>query len=96
MIFRVIIVNMVDQAPRLINPNPLPEDHQDLTIRPKALSDLIGQEKVKDNLAILIAAARQRNESLDHVLFYGPPGLGKTTLELYGFSDLLRRAGVED
>lgn len=71
---------MAEQAPRLINPNPLPEDRQDVTIRPKALSDLIGQEKVKDNLAILIAAARQRNESLDHVLFYGPPGLGKTTL----------------
>jgi Holliday junction DNA helicase RuvB len=44
------------------------------------LSDLIGQDRVKENLAILIAAARQRGESLDHVLFYGPPGLGKTTL----------------
>jgi holliday junction DNA helicase RuvB len=44
------------------------------------LSDLIGQERVKENLAILIAAARQRNEPIDHVLFYGPPGLGKTTL----------------
>jgi len=42
--------------------------------------DLIGQERVKENLAILIAAVRQRNEPLDHVLFYGPPGLGKTTL----------------
>jgi len=44
------------------------------------LSDLIGQDQVKENLAILIAAARQRGEALDHVLFYGPPGLGKTTL----------------
>lgn len=49
-------------------------------MRPRLLSDLIGQERVKENLAILIAAARQRSEPLDHVLFYGPPGLGKTTL----------------
>jgi Holliday junction DNA helicase RuvB len=49
-------------------------------LRPKNLSDLIGQENVKENLGILIAAARKRNEPLDHVLFYGPPGLGKTTL----------------
>jgi Holliday junction DNA helicase RuvB len=49
-------------------------------LRPQKLSDLIGQDQVKENLSILIAAARQRSESLDHVLFYGPPGLGKTTL----------------
>jgi len=49
-------------------------------MRPKMLADLIGQERVKENLEILISAARQRNEPLDHVLFYGPPGLGKTTL----------------
>ena len=49
-------------------------------MRPRSLADLIGQDRVKDNLAILIAAARQRSEALDHVLFYGPPGLGKTTL----------------
>jgi Holliday junction DNA helicase RuvB len=52
----------------------------DHTLRPQRLADLIGQDQVKENLAILIAAARQRGEALDHVLFYGPPGLGKTTL----------------
>jgi Holliday junction DNA helicase RuvB len=52
----------------------------DNALRPQLLSDLIGQEQVKENLSILIEAARQRQEALDHVLFYGPPGLGKTTL----------------
>lgn len=50
------------------------------SLRPKLLKDYIGQEKVKENLTIGIEAARQRGEPLDHVLFYGPPGLGKTTL----------------
>jgi len=66
--------------PRLVNPQPQADDRQDTSLRPRSLSDLIGQERVKENLAILIAAARQRGEALDHVLFYGPPGLGKTTL----------------
>lgn len=65
---------------RLVNPQPSPEDPVDQALRPRSLSDLIGQERVKENLGILIAAARRRNEPLDHVLFYGPPGLGKTTL----------------
>ncbi|MEW5868805.1 MAG: Holliday junction branch migration DNA helicase RuvB [Chloroflexota bacterium] len=65
---------------RLVNPQPSPDDHLDQALRPRSLSDLTGQERVKENLEILIAAARQRNEPLDHVLFYGPPGLGKTTL----------------
>lgn len=50
------------------------------SLRPKMLADYIGQEKVKENLKIYIEAAKQRRESLDHVLFFGPPGLGKTTL----------------
>ena len=50
------------------------------TLRPKFLKDYIGQEKVKGNLKIYIEAAKQRGEALDHVLLYGPPGLGKTTL----------------
>lgn len=50
------------------------------TLRPQYLKDYIGQEKVKDNLKVFIEAARQRKEALDHVLLYGPPGLGKTTL----------------
>jgi Holliday junction DNA helicase RuvB len=52
----------------------------DHSLRPKRLADFIGQEKVKENLHIFVQAARQRREVLDHVLFYGPPGLGKTTL----------------
>jgi len=71
----------MDQTPsRIINPKPHSEDNLDQTLRPRRLDELIGQERVKENLRILIAAASQRNESLDHVLFYGPPGLGKTTL----------------
>jgi holliday junction DNA helicase RuvB len=71
---------MSEQENRLLNPQPQPEDRLDQALRPKLLADLIGQERVKENLSILISAARQRNEPLDHVLFYGPPGLGKTTL----------------
>ncbi len=52
----------------------------DVSLRPKTLNDYIGQEKAKENLKIYIEAAKLRNESLDHVLLYGPPGLGKTTL----------------
>jgi Holliday junction DNA helicase RuvB len=71
---------MTDPSKRILDPQPKPYDRLDQTLRPQRLSDLIGQENVKENLAILIAAARQRSEPLDHVLFYGPPGLGKTTL----------------
>ena len=71
---------MPDAPSRLVNPLPQPEDRLDAALRPKNLSDLIGQDRVKENLAILIEAARLRSEPLDHVLFYGPPGLGKTTL----------------
>src|SRR4051812_19976071 len=50
------------------------------SLRPRSLTEYIGQQSVKQNLEILLAAARQRNEAADHVLLYGPPGLGKTTL----------------
>ncbi|MEK7075797.1 MAG: Holliday junction branch migration DNA helicase RuvB [Patescibacteria group bacterium] len=61
--------------------SPLEKDTTlDMQLRPKELSDYIGQEKVKDNLKIMIQAAKQRGENLEHTLFYGPPGLGKTTL----------------
>ena len=76
----VIIVRMDDSRDRLVNPEPQTEDRLDQALRPKALEGLIGQDRVKENLAILIAAARKRAEPVDHVLFYGPPGLGKTTL----------------
>jgi Holliday junction DNA helicase RuvB len=56
------------------------EDSVDLTLRPTSLDELIGQQGVKDNLHIQIQAAKQRGEALEHVLFHGPPGLGKTTL----------------
>src|SRR3972149_1866531 len=52
----------------------------DTTLRPRRIGEFIGQEKIKDNLAIAIAAAQQRQEPLDHIMLYGPPGLGKTTL----------------
>ena len=56
------------------------EDSVDLALRPTTLDELIGQQGVKDNLLIQIQAAKQRGEALEHVLFHGPPGLGKTTL----------------
>ncbi len=65
---------------RLLNPSQQPEDAPERSLRPQRLQELIGQDQVRENLQILIEAARQREESLDHVLFYGPPGLGKTTL----------------
>jgi Holliday junction DNA helicase RuvB len=71
---------MSETSNRLISPKPQPEDGLDQALRPRTLTELIGQDRVKENLSILITAARQRSESLDHVLFYGPPGLGKTTL----------------
>lgn len=71
---------MSEQLNRIISSQPQTEDRLDAALRPKMLSDMIGQDRVKENLGILIAAARQRQEPLDHVLFYGPPGLGKTTL----------------
>ena len=66
---------------RSITPEKCEDDVQfDATLRPRALDDYIGQEKIKGNLKLFIDAARGRGEALDHVLLYGPPGLGKTTL----------------
>jgi Holliday junction DNA helicase RuvB len=65
---------------RPLDPESKPDDRADNALRPQKLADLIGQEQVKENLSILISAAKKRGEALDHVLFYGPPGLGKTTL----------------
>lgn len=56
------------------------EEKQELSLRPKFLKEYIGQDKVKENMKICIEAAKKRNQALDHVLLYGPPGLGKTTL----------------
>jgi len=66
---------------RLITPDAAEEEQSlDLNLRPRNLDDFVGQEKLKENLKIFITAAKQRKEPLDHVLFCGPPGLGKTTL----------------
>lgn len=66
---------------RIVTPGYSPEDVDlETSLRPKCLYDYIGQDKVKDNLSVYIEAARNRGECLDHVLLYGPPGLGKTTL----------------
>ena len=68
---------MPDATDRVLSPQRRPEDQANYALRPRALADLIGQERVKENLSILIDAAKKRGEALDHVLFYGPPGLGK-------------------
>src|ERR1700719_774976 len=66
---------------RIVSAAPDAEEAQfEAGLRPHRLADFTGQTKLKENLAIAIAAARQRGEAMDHVLLYGPPGLGKTTL----------------
>ena len=70
-----------EQENRMMTSMMLQEDREaELTLRPKTLDEYIGQEKVKEQLSIFIHAALKRGEPLDHVLLYGPPGLGKTTL----------------
>jgi len=68
------------QPNRLVDSDPKPGDHLDHALRPQFLGSMIGQDTIRENLEILISAAQHREEALDHVLFYGPPGLGKTTL----------------
>ena len=65
---------------RLVDANKGKEDEVEITLRPKTLKEYVGQAELKENLKIFIGAAKHRNETLDHVLLYGPPGLGKTTL----------------
>jgi Holliday junction DNA helicase RuvB len=65
---------------RLVSAERREDDSGELSLRPQRLSEFIGQEQARANLAVFIEAARSRNEALDHVLFVGPPGLGKTTL----------------
>ena len=65
---------------RIIQTEISSEDIAEKGLRPESLEQYVGQKKAKDNLKIFIQAAKSRNEPLDHVLFYGPPGLGKTTL----------------
>ena len=69
----------MSSAPRLVTPGTR-DDDADATLRPQRLNEFIGQEQARANLSVFIEAARARKEALDHVLFVGPPGLGKTTL----------------
>ena len=72
---------MKDIPQRTISPEVNSDDiNFELSVRPRTFEEFVGQEKIKENLKIFIQAAKQRNEALDHVLFCGPPGLGKTTL----------------
>ena len=71
----------IDNAPRLVSLEAEPEDFDsEASLRPKTLEEYIGQDKAKENLKIYLQAAKMRGEPLDHLLLYGPPGLGKTTL----------------
>ncbi|MCQ3034654.1 MAG: Holliday junction branch migration DNA helicase RuvB [Bacilli bacterium] len=65
---------------RIVDANKNKEDQQEVSLRPQTLKEYVGQEALKSNLKVFIGAAKHRNETLDHVLLFGPPGLGKTTL----------------
>ncbi len=65
---------------RLVSPEAEPADTEENSLRPRTLEEYVGQEKVKENLRIYLEAAKRRGEAMDHILLYGPPGLGKTTL----------------
>ena len=83
---------MTDPNPDL-RPERLPED-TDKALRPQMLAEFIGQAEARANLAVFIASARMRGEAMDHTLFHGPPGLGKTTLAHYlsrEYRELLRK-----
>ena len=68
---------------RVVAPSLKKEDLEvEFSLRPKTLEEYVGQNQIKNNLSIYIKAARKRGEALDHVLLYGPPGLGKTTLSM--------------
>ena len=71
---------MLDEESRIVAPNTTNDDVFEVTLRPQTMGDYIGQKQVKDNLDILLTAAKQRQESPEHILLYGPPGLGKTSL----------------
>ena len=75
-----MIDSNLDPDNRFISPEKNSDDDREVGLRPKALMEFVGQEAIKQNLSIFIEAAKSRNESIEHLLFYGPPGLGKTTL----------------
>lgn len=69
-----------DVANRVVSSLTIEDDEQENSLRPHSMDEYVGQEKIKKNLEVFISAAKSRNDALDHVLLYGPPGLGKTTL----------------
>ena len=71
---------MNDAAPRVVAPQQAEQDAAESSVRPATLDEFIGQHQLRDNLQVFIEAAKTRGEALDHILFFGPPGLGKTTL----------------
>src|SRR5690606_29548778 len=71
---------MSDDGDRLVGGRTRRDDRENVALRPKYLSDIIGQDRIRENLKIIIDAAKARQEPVDHILFYGPPGLGKTSL----------------
>lgn len=71
---------MMPEDGRLIGGSPKRSDRENIALRPKVLDEMVGQDRVRENLRIIIDAAKARSEPIDHVLFYGPPGLGKTSL----------------
>jgi Holliday junction DNA helicase RuvB len=71
---------MTSAPDRIIAPTPLSAEAPDVALRPQMLADFIGQESLRDNLSVFIKASKNRGQALDHTLFFGPPGLGKTTL----------------
>ena len=75
------VARQAEHPARLADPAPFPEDvREERRLRPASLGEFVGQVQVREQLGIFLAAARQRGEAMDHVLFHGPPGLGKTTL----------------
>ena len=68
------------QTDRIVTPERAEEDSLESSLRPKVLAEFVGQQQARENLSVFIKAAKARQEALDHVLFSGPPGLGKTTL----------------
>ena len=65
---------------RIVDPEIAEDDYQNSSLRPQSLEEFIGQRQIRSNLRVFIDAAKGRQEAMDHVLFHGPPGLGKTTL----------------
>lgn len=71
---------MVDESKNLVSADYQGEDTQEYSLRPRSFAEYVGQQEMKDNLQVFIASALKRKQALDHVLLYGPPGLGKTTM----------------